>query len=264
MTDKIDNEQDLDEIVDRIKDQLESDGREEDDCPMPRDPDEPPFYYTSKASSSERDKGCEHLYWKMVGSEWVEISEEEYLAYDRLKAVYRFLKRTDGLDPEPKGETAWPHRIESYEEIVNFDTLDVEDKEKYWQIVGEGMMPYSYDGDPPIDPSEYDSLRDIPRTKNGNPHPTVKAKSIMEWLVDRLCDEGDTVLDPFAGTGTTGLAAIEHDCDAHLVELNSTGNYEPVIKARLEDAADEKGSDFPFVDMPDVVLNWEDNDGEEE
>jgi site-specific DNA-methyltransferase (adenine-specific) len=40
-----------------------------------------------------------------------------------------------------------------------------------------------------------------------NEHPTVKPTDLMEWLVRLVTTESQTVLDPFAGTGTTCLSA---------------------------------------------------------
>ena len=48
------------------------------------------------------------------------------------------------------------------------------------------------------------------RTNDGaieNDHPTVKPRDLMEWLVKLVTREGQTVLDPFAGSGTTCMAA---------------------------------------------------------
>lgn len=41
----------------------------------------------------------------------------------------------------------------------------------------------------------------------GNNHPTVKPVKLMEYLIKLVCPEGGTVLDPFMGSGTTGMAA---------------------------------------------------------
>lgn len=41
-----------------------------------------------------------------------------------------------------------------------------------------------------------------------NPHPTVKPLELMRWLVRLVCPPGGLVLDPFAGSGTTGAAAV--------------------------------------------------------
>jgi DNA modification methylase len=40
----------------------------------------------------------------------------------------------------------------------------------------------------------------------GNTHPTVKPLALMEYLVRLVSSEGQTVCDPFVGSGTTGLA----------------------------------------------------------
>ena len=42
----------------------------------------------------------------------------------------------------------------------------------------------------------------------GNMHPTVKPIELMRWLVRLVTPPNGTVLDPFAGTGTTGIACI--------------------------------------------------------
>ena len=52
------------------------------------------------------------------------------------------------------------------------------------------------------------ALRDGGRKSEGrtNFHPTVKPVHLMAWLVRLVSKEGDTVLDPFMGSGTTGVA----------------------------------------------------------
>jgi DNA modification methylase len=41
-----------------------------------------------------------------------------------------------------------------------------------------------------------------------NIHPTVKPLALMRWLVALVTPPGGVVLDPFAGSGTTGIAAV--------------------------------------------------------
>jgi len=40
-------------------------------------------------------------------------------------------------------------------------------------------------------------------------HPTIKQIEYMSKLIIRLSDEGDTILDPFMGSGTTGVACVQ-------------------------------------------------------
>jgi site-specific DNA-methyltransferase (adenine-specific) len=44
--------------------------------------------------------------------------------------------------------------------------------------------------------------------REGNDHPCPKPEALMEKLIRDFTDPGDLILDPFAGSGTTGVAAI--------------------------------------------------------
>lgn len=79
-----------------------------------------------------------------------------------------------------------------------------------------------------------------------NPHPTVKPVDLMRWLCCLVTPEGGTVLDPFTGSGTTGIAAmregfsfvgIEQDADyAQVARARIVGDA-PLINGALEEAA---------------------------
>ena len=66
---------------------------------------------------------------------------------------------------------------------------------------------------------------------NNTSHPTVKPVDLIAWLIRLVTPPGGTVLDPFAGTGTTGEAAIKEHKHAILIEREDT--YLPLIVARL-------------------------------
>jgi DNA modification methylase len=48
-----------------------------------------------------------------------------------------------------------------------------------------------------------------PNDANGHDHPCAKPLPMMQWLVNRASLEGETVLDPFMGSGTTGVACVQ-------------------------------------------------------
>lgn len=52
----------------------------------------------------------------------------------------------------------------------------------------------------------------------GSKHPTVKPVALMRWLCRMVTPPGGTILDPFAGTGTTGQAAFEEGFYPILIE----------------------------------------------
>lgn len=54
--------------------------------------------------------------------------------------------------------------------------------------------------------------------KAGSKHPTIKPVALMQWLCRLITPPGGVVLDPFAGSGTTGAAALREGMDAILIE----------------------------------------------
>ncbi|WWU65426.1 site-specific DNA-methyltransferase [Clostridium baratii] len=40
-------------------------------------------------------------------------------------------------------------------------------------------------------------------------HPTQKPIYVMKWCIERLSNAGDIILDPFMGSGSTGIACLE-------------------------------------------------------
>lgn len=68
--------------------------------------------------------------------------------------------------------------------------------------------------------------------KVDNPHSTVKPIEVMKSLIEIVTDEGETVLDPFCGTATTGLAARESNRESVCIDFDS--EYYETAKNRLE------------------------------
>lgn len=65
----------------------------------------------------------------------------------------------------------------------------------------------------------------------GSKHPTVKPIDLMQWLVRLVTPPGGLVLDPFAGTGTTGEAAFREGMRAVLIEREP--EYQADIRRRM-------------------------------
>jgi DNA modification methylase len=68
--------------------------------------------------------------------------------------------------------------------------------------------------------------------KNG--HPCPKPLEVMEWIVNRGSMEGETVLDPFMGSGTTGVAAIKLNRNFIGIELDN--DYLTIAQKRIDEA----------------------------
>jgi len=66
----------------------------------------------------------------------------------------------------------------------------------------------------------------------GNNHPTVKPVELMKYLVKLVTPPGGKVLDPFCGSGSTGMAAVELDYDFTGCELDE--DYVNIAETRIE------------------------------
>lgn len=66
---------------------------------------------------------------------------------------------------------------------------------------------------------------------DGIAHPTVKPLDLMRWLVRLVTPPGGTILDPFAGSGTTLEAALIEGFQC--IGIEREDDYLPLIKARI-------------------------------
>lgn len=64
-----------------------------------------------------------------------------------------------------------------------------------------------------------------------NHHPTVKPLSLMCWLVRLVTPEGGTVLDPFTGSGSTGIAALREGFS--FVGIERESEYVEIARRRI-------------------------------
>lgn len=91
---------------------------------------------------------------------------------------------------------------------------------------GMGFHGADGDGGPAITgstggPSRFFYCAKAPRSERTNDHPTVKPLALMRWLVRLVTPPGGVVLDPFAGSGTTGEAALLEGFTPLLIERDA-------------------------------------------
>jgi len=76
------------------------------------------------------------------------------------------------------------------------------------------------------------NLWTIKAKKHITPHPTEKPEELLERIILLGSKEGDTVLDPFMGSGTTGVVAKRYDRNFIGIEINP--EYFQWAKERIE------------------------------
>jgi site-specific DNA-methyltransferase (adenine-specific)/modification methylase len=68
-------------------------------------------------------------------------------------------------------------------------------------------------------------------------HPTQKPVGVMMWAIELATKPGDVILDPFCGSGTTGVAAIR--LGRRFIGIEREPHYAEVARRRLD--AESKG-----------------------
>lgn len=74
----------------------------------------------------------------------------------------------------------------------------------------------------------------------GNTHPTVKPSDLMAWLIRLVTPPGGTVVDPFAGSGSTLVAAKREGFG--YIGIEREADYIEIIEARTGEAVRESVS----------------------
>jgi site-specific DNA-methyltransferase (adenine-specific) len=76
-------------------------------------------------------------------------------------------------------------------------------------------------------------------TPRGNGHPTVKPVTLLRYLSRLITPQGGTLLDPFAGSGSTLVAAHREGFDC--IGMEREAEYVKIIRARTADVQDRVG-----------------------
>jgi DNA modification methylase len=88
------------------------------------------------------------------------------------------------------------------------------------------------------------TLRDIENAeRDGNIHPTVKPTALMRYLVRLVTPAGGLVLDPFAGSGSTGRAAVLEGMCFIGMDNDTKHGYVEIARARIAAAEQERAEE---------------------
>lgn len=85
---------------------------------------------------------------------------------------------------------------------------------------------------------EMQDLRNVSipaRALTEHDHPTAKPLPLMKYLVDKATRLGDIILDPFMGSGTTGVAALQ--TGRQFIGCEIDPHYFALAHKRIEDAS---------------------------
>lgn len=75
---------------------------------------------------------------------------------------------------------------------------------------------------------------DCVRSDRDRIHPTQKPIELITWCVNKFSKAGDTILDPFMGSGTTGVACVQTGRDFIGIEIDP--GYFAIAEKRIQEA----------------------------
>jgi site-specific DNA-methyltransferase (adenine-specific) len=71
-------------------------------------------------------------------------------------------------------------------------------------------------------------------------HPTLKPLALTEFLVKSYSNDGDLVIDPFMGSGTTGVACVKHG--RRFIGIEKEKKYFDIAVKRINEAVNQQNS----------------------
>ena len=73
--------------------------------------------------------------------------------------------------------------------------------------------------------------------QDGKVRPTQKPIALMRWCIEKFTTEGDIILDPYFGSGTTGVAAVR--MGRHFIGIEINPDYCKIAEKRIQDERDK-------------------------
>jgi DNA modification methylase len=88
--------------------------------------------------------------------------------------------------------------------------------------------------------SQHKALRQFSyyRKNKGDEHPTQKPLVLMKWCIEQCKNNPQTILDPFMGSGTTGVAAIQ--MGRKFIGIEREESYFNIACERIEQATKQQ------------------------
>jgi len=99
-------------------------------------------------------------------------------------------------------------------------------------------------------------------TQVGNNHPTVKPVALMRYLIQLVTPNNSVVLDPFMGSGSTGMAACE--LGHTFVGIDQDPNYVQIAHKRIQgwtQRAEHTPGNLDHIPTDPSGMNYKDMDG---
>jgi len=192
------------------------------------------FWYAAKEATKNRNAGCEHL-----GQARMLVLKASCLKAggDSDENASEALSEEGTLpDKSVSTEQTVDSVFDLLAEVIQNNLPDIE------QLLTEAGVPQDLvasimEGNPVLESTIPEDLRQYFGTaeggsQRGNHHPTLKAIDLCEKILNTLPNTVETVLDPFAGSGSMGIGCIKSGHNYIGIEMDPA--YVEIADARLK------------------------------
>jgi len=168
---------------------------------------------------------------KFIKPEWLKKYEGAKSGFEPKPAIEHII-----IGMKPHGEKSYIDNVLNFEALpdsvkMTYPFLQVpkpSKKEKDFGMTGEEKKKPQRD--------EGQELFNVPHKNrpitSKNNHPTTKPVKLMSYIITLFTREGDWVLDPFLGSGTTGIASKL--LNRNFVGIEREQEYMDIIQQRLD------------------------------
>jgi len=175
--------------------------------------------YVVKNDMHNWNKMCEYILFYTFDNSSIIKERRQHLGVKQLDISREILSRTGGL-------TGWYSNIETGKNMPTRDTIKPIDK--FLGLTYEDIVPKFNNQKTDHCVWNYDMA------KRSDVHITPKPTDLLENIIRHTTDEGDLVLDCFAGSGSIGQACINTNRDCLLIEKEQ--KYIEFIQNRFKDS----------------------------
>ena len=149
-----------------------------------------------------------------------------HLATDNTRTGYKYIYTINGVEFNPTN--GWRISQEALDKLKVEDRLHI--PKKKGAKLNKKVYLHESPGKPCLD--LWDDIYALAQGNEKRKYPTAKPLKLLERIVRMSTDEGDTVLDPVAGSGTTGAACKK--LGRHCIMIDKNPDAIEIIKKRLE------------------------------
>lgn len=209
---------------------------------------DPPYKIVAGGCRKVPDKECSGIFNKRRDNkrtDWVDevrtgkmFRHNEIKFSDWLPELFRVLKDKSHCYLMINSRNLKDLQVEAEKAGFKFQNLLIWDKgnvtpNRYYMQGFECILMLRKEGAKTINERGSSNILRVPNIIGNKKHPSEKPVELLQIMIRNSTDEGDTVIDPFMGSGSTGVACLNTNRKFIGIELDE--NYFKIAEARIKE-----------------------------